>query len=195
MFGVEAGLDWRKGDAIFRTTLFWQEVSDLIGNATISLGPSPLRQRQNLGTATGRGVELEVLKTFGPFRAEAAYLYVDSQLDTNVWMPQVPRHQGSFQLLYAAGGTLFRGGIRSSAAQFEDDLNRFLLPGFLTLQVIAATPPGTWRLGSVCRGEPAGSTSSGRLCPYSHDGHAAVDARRPEMEDRAIVQRLAATSS
>ena len=136
MFGAEAGLDWRKGDAIFRTTLFWQEVGDLIGNATIRLGPSPLRQRQNLGKATGRGVELEVLKTFGPFRAEAAYLYVDSQLDTNVWMPQVPRHQGSFQLIYAAGKTLFRGGIRSYAAQFEDDLNHFLLPGFATLQVM-----------------------------------------------------------
>ncbi len=136
MLGAEAGLDWRKGDAIFRTTLFWQQIDDLIGNATIRLDPSPLRQRRNLGKATGRGVELEVLKTFGRFRAEAAYLYVDSQLDTNVWMPQVPRHQGSFQLLYAAGKTLFRGGIRSSAAQFEDDLNLFLLPGFATLQVM-----------------------------------------------------------
>ena len=136
MLGAEAGLDWRKGDAIFRTTLFWQQIDDLIGNATIRLDPSPLRQRRNLGKATGRGVELEVLKTFGRFRAEAAYLYVDSQLDTNVWMPQVPRHQGSFQLLYAAGKTLFRGGIRSYAAQFEDDLNLFLLPGFATLQVM-----------------------------------------------------------
>ena len=136
MLGAEAGLDWRKGDAIFRTTLFWQQIDDLIGNATIRLDPSPLRQRQNLGKATGRGVELEVLKTFGRFRVEAAYLYVDSQLDTNVWMPQVPRHQGSFQLLYAAGKTLFRGGIRSYAAQFEDDLNLFLLPGFATLQVM-----------------------------------------------------------
>ena len=136
MFGAQAGLDWRKGDAIFRTTFFWQQIDDLIGNATIRLDPSPLRQRRNLGKATGRGVELEVLKTFGPFRAEAAYLYVDSQLDTNVWMPQVPRHQGSFQLLYAAGKTLFRGGIRSSASQFEDDLNQFLLPGFATAQVM-----------------------------------------------------------
>ncbi len=136
MLGAEAGLDWRKGDAIFRATLFRQEIDDLIGNATIRLDPSPLRQRQNLGKATGRGVELEVLKTFGRFRVEAAYLYVDSQLDTNVWMPQVPRHQGSFQLLYAAGKTLFRGGIRSYAAQFEDDLNLFLLPGFATLQVM-----------------------------------------------------------
>jgi outer membrane receptor protein involved in Fe transport len=70
-------------------------------------------------------------------RLEAAYLYVDSQLDDeNRWMPQVPRHQGSAQLLYSSGATLVSAGIRPSALQFEDDLNQFVLPGFTTFQLM-----------------------------------------------------------
>ena len=136
MTGVDAGMDWRRDGFLVRTTLFWQQIENLIGNATIQLDPTILRQRQNFGTGTSRGMEIEVQKMFGPVRTEAAYLYVDSQLDNNAWMPQVPRHQGSFQLLYSSGKTLFSGGVRSYAAQFEDDLNRFLLPGFATVQVM-----------------------------------------------------------
>jgi outer membrane cobalamin receptor len=140
MISVDGGMDWRHRSVLFRTTLFWQSIDDLIGNATIRLDPTPLRQRQNFGSATGRGVELELQKSFGRIRADAAYLYVDSQLDnTNVWMPQVPRHQGSFQLLYASGRTLLSAGVRSYAKQFEDDLNIFLLPGFATVQILAST--------------------------------------------------------
>ena len=51
-------------------------------------------------------------------------------------MPQVSRHQGSFQLLYSSGKTLMSAGVRSYDAQFEDDVNRFLLPGFATVQVM-----------------------------------------------------------
>lgn len=134
--GAEAGMDWRRRDVLLRTTVFWQQIDDLIGNATIAIGPPPLRQRQNLGSATGRGAEVELQKTVGRVRVETAYLYVDSQLDSDVWMPEVPRHQGSFQLLYSSARTLLSGGIRSSAAQFEDDLNQFLLPGFATVQVL-----------------------------------------------------------
>lgn len=134
--GVDAGMDWRRDGFLLRTTLFWQQIEDLIGNATIQTEPNILRQRQNFGQATSRGVEVEIQKMFGPVRTEAAYMYVDSQLENNVWLAQVPRHQGSFQLLYSSGRTLFSGGVRSYDAQFEDDLNRFLLPGFATVQVM-----------------------------------------------------------
>ncbi|MDA1314035.1 MAG: TonB-dependent receptor [Acidobacteria bacterium] len=136
MTGVDAGMDWRRDGFLVRTTLFWQQIEDLIGNATIQLTPSIIRQRQNFGEATSRGLEVEIQKIFGPIRAEAAYLYVDAQLDNSVWMSQVPRHQGSFQLLYSSGRTLLSGGLRSYDAQFEDDLNQFLLPGFATVQVM-----------------------------------------------------------
>ena len=136
MVGVDAGFDWRLPSVLLRTTVFRQEIEDLIGNLTLRLEPMPLRQRHNLGRAVGRGVEFELQKTVNRVRFEAAYLYVDSQLNS-VWMPQTPRHQGSFQILYSSEKTLLSAGIRSSALQFEDDLNRFILPGFATVQFLA----------------------------------------------------------
>ena len=133
--GGEAGMDWRRPSVLFRVTLFWQSVDDLIGNATLRLDPAPLRQRRNLGSGKARGFEVNVQKMLGPLRTEAAYLFADSQLN-NAWMPQVPRHQGSFQLLYSSGKMLWSAGVRSYDSQFEDDLNRFLLPGFATVQLM-----------------------------------------------------------
>ncbi|MEX2303293.1 MAG: TonB-dependent receptor [Bryobacterales bacterium] len=132
--GVDAGLDWNFSSLITRTTLFWQTIDELIGNVTLVSGAQPIRQRQNIGEATARGVEFEVQKAFRAFRVEGAYLFADSQLDTNVWMPQTPKHQGSFQVLYSSGRTLVSAGIRAYSLQFEDDLNEFLLPGFASVQ-------------------------------------------------------------
>ena len=132
--GVDAGLDWNFSSLITRTTVFWQTIDELIGNVTLVSGPLPIRQRRNIGEATARGVEFEVQKAFRAFRVEAAYLFVDSQLDTNVWMPQTPKHQGSFQVLYSSGRTLVSAGLRAYSLQFEDDLNEFLLPGFASVQ-------------------------------------------------------------
>ena len=134
MAAVDAGMDWRLSSFLVRTTVFWQQIDDLIGNATIRVDPTPLRQRQNIGEATSRGVEFEIQKTLRRVRFEAAYLFVDSQLSTNRWMPQTPKHQGSFQILYSSEKTLLSAGLRSYALQFEDDLNSFVLPGFATVQ-------------------------------------------------------------
>jgi outer membrane receptor protein involved in Fe transport len=135
--GIDAGVDWRVSSWMTRTTLFWQSIDDLIGNITLVSGASPIRQRQNIGQATARGVEFDVQKAFRKFRVEAAYLFADSQLDTNVWMPQTPKHQGSFQVLYSAGPMLLSAGVRAYSLQFEDDLNEFLLPGFASVQFLA----------------------------------------------------------
>ena len=136
MVGFDAGFDWHLPSVLLRTTVFYQEIEDLIGNLTLSLGSLPVRQRSNLGRAVGRGVEFELQKTVRRVRFEGAYLYVDSQLNS-VWMPQTARHQGSFQILYSSEKTLLSAGIRSSALQFEDDLNLFILPGYATVQFMA----------------------------------------------------------
>ena len=41
------------------------------------------------------------------------------------------------QLTFSREGTLVSGGFRSFSHQFEDDLNRFLMGGFATLQFVA----------------------------------------------------------
>ena len=135
MISVDTGVDWHLTSFMVRTTLFWQQIGDLIGNATIRTEPTPLRQRQNMGNGVSRGVEFEIQKSLRNIRLEGAYLFVDSQLSTKHWMPQTPRHQGSLQILYATDKTLFSVGLRSYASQFEDDLNRFVLPGFATVQL------------------------------------------------------------
>ena len=134
MTSVDTGVDWRLTSFLVRTTLFWQQIEDLIGNATIRTEPTPLRQRQNIGKGVSRGVEFEIQKSIRRVRFEGAYLFVDSQLSTKRWMPQTPRHQGSLQVLYANDKTLLSVGLRSYASQFEDDLNKFVLPGFATVQ-------------------------------------------------------------
>jgi len=60
---------------------------------------------------------------------------VDSRLVTGLRVPQVPKHQGSAQLMYQRGGTLVSAGVRSFSFQFDDDRNQFLLPGFATVEV------------------------------------------------------------
>lgn len=136
MFGVEAGMDWRIDTFLLRTTIFRQRIDDLIANVTLSGGNFPVRQRQNLGFAVGRGAEIELQKSFGPMRLETAYLYIDSQVSTNFFMPQTARHQGNALLIYAKGKMLVSGGIRSSSLQFEDDLNTFVMPGYSTIQFL-----------------------------------------------------------
>jgi len=134
----EAGLDWRTRDWLARGSFFWNAIDRLIGNVTISVERNrTVRQRRNLSEATTRGLEAELQKTFRHVRVSGAYLFVDARLDTRLRIPQVGRHQGSAQVLFDSGATLLSAGIRSYSLQFEDDLNRFILPGFATVQVMA----------------------------------------------------------
>jgi outer membrane receptor protein involved in Fe transport len=137
LVGGEVGMDWQARTWLVRASGFWNAIDDLVGNVTLSTTPALItRQRRNLIAATTRGGELEVQKAFRRVRAQAAYLFVDARLDSRLRIPQVGRHQGSAQVLYEAGRTLASIGLRSYAMQFEDDLNRFVLPGFATVQVL-----------------------------------------------------------
>jgi len=137
LVGGEAGMDWQTRAALLRASLFWNAIDDLVGNVTLSTTPAQTRrQRQNLVSATTRGAELEIQKALRRFRASASYLFVDARVASGLRIPQVGRHQGSAQILYDAGRTLASAGIRSYALQFEDDLNRFVLPGFATVQIL-----------------------------------------------------------
>ena len=64
-------------------------------------------------------------------------MYVDARLSSGQRIPQVPKQQGTGQLSYSTGGTLFSFGVRAFGLQFDDDLNQFLLPGFAALNATA----------------------------------------------------------
>jgi outer membrane receptor protein involved in Fe transport len=141
LVGGEAGVDWHTSAVQVRASLFHNAIDDLIGNVTLETTPSMItRQRRNLISATTRGAEVEVQRAFRRLRAQAAYLFVESRVSTGPRIAQVPKHQGSAQLLYYSGGTMASLGLRSFAYQFEDDLNTrsLMLPGFATVQFLVS---------------------------------------------------------
>ena len=84
-------------------------------------------------------------------RVAGGYLYVDSKVVASdepglagKRVPQVPRHQATLQLLGAFGRARLAVLGRYGAAQWEDDRNTLLLPGFTALDAQAA-----WVLSSA----------------------------------------------
>jgi outer membrane receptor protein involved in Fe transport len=140
LVGGEAGMDWQARGIQLRTSLFYNTIEDLVGNVTVSTTPTLVtRRRANLNSATTKGAELELQKVFRHIRLQGSYLFVDAQVTSiDLRIAQVPKHQGSAQLLYYAGRTMASLGIRSFAYQYEDDLNSrgLILPGFATLQFL-----------------------------------------------------------
>ncbi len=131
MFGAEAGLDFRGERTSAGLTFYRNSLDDLITNVTLSAEPSLItRQRQNAAAATARGIEFDVRRRWHNFEADLGYMFSDSRFSTGERLPQIPRHQGSAQLIYQRPGTMIAAGVRSSGSQFEDDLNRFVLGGF-----------------------------------------------------------------
>jgi outer membrane cobalamin receptor len=137
LFGVEVGADWI-GEALnLRVTGYRNSIDDLITNVTLASAPNMIiRQRRNASQVLSRGFEAEADRTWRHWRGEAAYLFVDSRFSTGERVPQIPRHQGSARVVYQRGGTFGAVGLRSYASQFEDELNRFLLPGYATIQLV-----------------------------------------------------------
>lgn len=136
--GIESGFDIYGESVRLSVTGFYNWLDALIGNATILSTPQQIiRRRQNIGEATARGFEAEIRHRWRDFSTELSYLFADSRFTTGLRTPQIPKHQGSGQLMWSRNSTTLSGGFRSSAYQFDDDLNRFLLPGYATLFVSA----------------------------------------------------------
>ena len=96
-----------------------------------------LRQRENFPSALSRGLEANLSHRWHRWRVQAGYMYADARLSTGQRIPQVPKQQGTAQILFSAGKTLIAGGIRSYGLVFDDDLNQFKLPGYAALQLSA----------------------------------------------------------
>ena len=136
--GVEAGVDWIAENNRVSVTLFHDDLSDLILNATLSSTPqSILRQRQNFPSGLSQGVQASASHRWNRWTAEAGYLYADARLSTGPRLAQVPKQQGTADVTYSSDSTLISAGIRAFGLQFDDDVNQFLLPGYAALQITA----------------------------------------------------------
>ena len=138
LVGVEVGGDWVGEKDRVSFSLFRNDLSNLIGNATLSSSPTLiLRQRANFPSALSRGVEANVLHRWHYWTGELGYLFADSRYSNGARLAQVPKQQGTAALTFAAKGTSITGGLRSYGLQFDDDQNQFKLPGFTALQLAA----------------------------------------------------------
>jgi outer membrane receptor protein involved in Fe transport len=149
--GAEAGLDWRPAPRIrLGATIFANRLEDAIGNVTIGAsGAGQLRQRQNLDAIMVRGLELDGRVASGPWSLSAGWSWVDAEVvASGAALPldglrpaQTPRHSGSATLAWwdsDGSGAAFTA--RYVGGQYEDDLNRQLLPGALTFDAAASLP-------------------------------------------------------
>jgi outer membrane receptor protein involved in Fe transport len=138
LWGAEAGVDWVGETSTFRVTAYRNELNNLITNVTLSSSATAIiRQRANAAAAVSHGVEADFRQRFHNLTGELHYLYSESRYVTGFRVAQVPKHQGTAQVLYQRPGTMVSAGVRVFSYQFDDDLNQFRLPGYATAQLVA----------------------------------------------------------
>jgi len=131
----EAGV--RRGP--LRMTLFDMTTTDTIANVTLSVTPALItRRRENFGSSRSRGAEIDFEQRLGArWTVDAGWLSTDAKLSTGKRPPQVPRHQATLQVRFDNAGAQ----LRWSSMQFDDDLNRLPLRGYVVADVFAARGP------------------------------------------------------
>lgn len=133
---IEAGISYNRRSIFLRATFFRTLVHRPVANVTLSATPSLItRQRQNAGETRAAGIELDGQGTIGRLHISLGYLLADSRVTEfsantqleGLLVPQVARHQFTFQARYPSGNWSFALQGRASSAQFDDDLNLFRL--------------------------------------------------------------------
>jgi outer membrane receptor protein involved in Fe transport len=143
---------------VVRSTYYDNRVKDPVANVTIGVNQA---QRQNLGRTRIRGLQTDAEVTFGEYvRLSGGYLFNDAKVVefaanpalVGLYLPQVPKHRGSFQVSYA-NPRLFNVafGVQAFGRQYEDDLNSRTVPGesepglpaYAILDITAARSVGT----------------------------------------------------
>jgi iron complex outermembrane recepter protein len=155
LFGGELGLNHAATPRFsWQATAYWDRVEDPIANVTVSSTPALItRQRQNLGRARVRGVNLEAdYQPAGALRLRASYLLSDARvvefpatpgIEDNL-LPQVPRHRASLRIDYLSPAVVnasLRGRLES--ARFDDDQNLLRLDSLFVVDVSLDRPLGS----------------------------------------------------
>lgn len=132
-----------------RVTIFWNEITRPVANVTLGVTPTLItRQRQNLGRTRSHGIEVETeARLSRHWTISGGYLLADATVQEfpanttleGLRIPQVPKHQATFQARYT-NPSLITFGVQARAGgqQFDDDLNRFPLGRYFTIDAIAS---------------------------------------------------------
>ncbi len=140
----EAGTSYNAKWLGIRASYFISEIDRAISNVTISSTPTLItRERQNAGTIRAQGFEADARIDLSNFSITAGYLFADSRIrefasDLHLLgklVPQVPRHQFTFQARFARNGLEASAQFRTAGAQFDDDLNLFRFEPYAQLDL------------------------------------------------------------
>lgn len=143
----ESGVNYTHNRFYLRGNYFWTEVSNAIGNITLNQTPNLItRQRQNAGETRSHGFEIENETRWKSFVFSAGYLLVDAKVVrfpanpslANRLIPQMSRHQFTFQTRFNYQDWSFAWQGRAASKQFDDDLNTLELEPYFQLDIFAA---------------------------------------------------------
>ena len=141
LVGGEAGLTLMPApNVMLRTTWFDNRITDPVSNVTLTVaGASVTQQRQNLGRTHVRGVQADgELRIGSSWRFTGGYMYERAQVTrfpanpalVGNDLPQVPRHRGAVQAVYANPRYLdVAVSVHAIGRQFDDDQNVRAVPG------------------------------------------------------------------
>ncbi len=144
---VEGGVSYVRRNLSVRASVFEIAIDAAVGNITLATTPDLItRQRRNAGKTNSRGFEVEGELRVKNLHLGAGYLFVDSRVAefpanqqlVNLRLPQVPRHQVTFQSRFTVKKWTTAIQARASGSQFDDDLNLFRLERYFQLDVFVA---------------------------------------------------------
>ncbi len=149
---IVTGWDQR---VMVRGTFFWNQITRPVANVTLTTTPNLItRQRQNLGSTRSQGLELEASgRLSNSVTLSGGYEYTDATVTSfsvdpalaglnpslvGLEVPQIPRHQFTFQASYSRPFILLGLQGRFGGNQFDDDLNTLLLRRYFVLDATAS---------------------------------------------------------
>ncbi len=144
---AEFGVNYKLRAISLRSSVFWTKVDRAVANVTISATQNLItRQRQNVGATRSAGFEIEAKSTYRKLHLSAGYLFADSRVVEfaadptliGLRVPQVARHQLTFQGRYALEKWTLALQGRAAGKQFDDDQNLFRLEPFVQIDLFAS---------------------------------------------------------
>lgn len=168
--GAEVGARLQRGIIDASVTAFANRLSNPIANVTLGRGPGifpgvgfvagDYRQRQNLRAVSVRGIEAAGEVRSGPWSMRLGASFTDARVVANgvsAALDGLRPAQTPEVILFGGVGWESEGRsasveIRHVGSQYEDDLNRNLLPGATTIDAFASWPLGD-RLQIIARGQ------------------------------------------
>jgi outer membrane receptor protein involved in Fe transport len=154
IYGGETGVRYLHRRVLVSGAFFQQNVENPIANVTQSTTAALItRMRENLGGASARGLDGDILYILPRIQLRAGYEYLHSTVTSfsaapiliGKRVPQVPTHTVTFSGTFTAPRMwTFTALIRAASSQFDDDLNQFNLQPYSVVGISISKRIGRW---------------------------------------------------